>query len=148
MKSFFEKSRIRNLANGIDFSLWEHMDIVYRNILNQVLTALGKNVQPELFLFYHYESRSKLKEGFKYSHEAKAPKWANSIQNVVEKNIHPWMSWRASSVLGSWNQRSPAMIPSPMVWTQFSVDSMRGRASWKFLWLKTWNQVEETGMNK
>ena len=66
-----------------------------------------------------------------YSHEDKAPKCANSIQYVVEKNIQPWMSWSDSSLCSNRNHSRPASIPSATVWTQFSLDSILGRASWK-----------------
>ena len=66
-----------------------------------------------------------------YSHEDKAPKCANNIQYVVEKNIQPWMSWSDSSLCSNWNHSRPARIPSATVCTQFSLDSILGRASWK-----------------
>lgn len=73
-----------------------------------------------------------------------APKCAKSIQYVVLKNIQPWMSWRAASVRGSLSHKSPASNPSAIVCNQFKRDNIRGRASWKFLSVNTWNIAEQT----
>jgi hypothetical protein len=75
--------------------------------------------------------------------ELSAPKWAKSIQYVVEKNIQPWMSCKASSLRSSWNHSSPANKPNPIVCTQLSFDNILGRASWKFLCDNTLNCVQK-----
>lgn len=62
-------------------------------------------------------------------HELNAPKCAKSIQYVVEKNIHPWISCNASSLLFNWNHKSPANNPKPIVCTQLSFDNILGLAS-------------------
>lgn len=66
----------------------------------------------------------------------------------MEKNIQPWMSWSDSSVRSSRNHSSPAMSPSTTVCTQLSVDSILGRASWKFRWLNTCHRIKQCDINK
>lgn len=53
------------------------------------------------------------------------------------------MSWSDSSFLSNWNQRRPAIAPRAIVWTQFSLDSILGRASWKFRSDKTLSCVQK-----
>lgn len=77
-----------------------------------------------------------------------APKCAKSIQYVVLKNIQPWMSWSAASVLGSLSHNSPASRPRAIVCSQFRRDSIRGRASWKFRSDSTWNHRSQFHVKK